>query len=125
MILTSSGPANISGNKVSTSIFMLHFQGGKRSARRPVLNNFQGASQTLARAAGREQGANRVDRHALPANHPPHILRIEAQLVNRQPIALDWSYRYLARMFDESLNDIFQERLHGWLGRGHRHPGGF
>src|SRR5258708_30084687 len=99
-MLTSSGPVNISGNKVSTSIFMLPFPRGEGSTRRLFLNNLQHAAQALFRAAGREQGANGVNRHPLPANDPPDIIRVEAQFVNRQPVAFDWSDGHFVGLFD-------------------------
>src|SRR5947209_20548629 len=98
MMLTSSGPANISGNRVCTSIFKLPWQRGEGSARRLYLNNLQAAAQTFSGAAGREQRANRVDRHALPADDPPHIRGIKAQFVNRQSIAIHWRHGRLVWM---------------------------
>src|SRR5438105_5310432 len=117
MMLTSSGPANISGNKVSTSIFMLHSRRRGHSARRPVFDNFQHAAQTLFGAARREQRADRIDRHSLPPNHPPHVARSKAQFIYGHAVALHWSDRYLVAMFHQSFDQIFQESLHALLGQ--------
>src|SRR5580765_6760759 len=111
-MLTSSGPANISGNKVSTSIFMLDRRSSESSARRPVLDNLQGAAHAFAGAAGSQERANRIDGHPLPADHPSHVTRAEAQFINGQAVALHWSDRHLVRMFHESLDHEFQESLH-------------
>jgi len=76
MMLSSSGPANIAGNKVKTSIFIGQpwlrwrfraFQPA-RSARRRFFHDFQRAAQPLLGAARQQERANRIDGHALPAN---------------------------------------------------------
>src|SRR5438876_9407333 len=62
------------------------------SSGRRLLDNFEGAAHSLLRAAGQEQRTNRVNRHPLPANYLTDILRIQAQFINRRPLALDRRY---------------------------------
>src|SRR4051812_15632642 len=96
-MLKSSGPTNISGNKVSTSIFMLEKTsstngGHKRAAtnlRRFLLDDFNRATQTFFRAAREQERSNRVNRHSLFANYFSNIVLMQAQLINRQPIFID------------------------------------
>src|ERR1043166_1071026 len=122
-MLTSSAPPNISGNKVSTSIFMPHLsllsvaavydrRRNEYSARRFFFHNFQQTAQTLLGAARRQQRTDGINRHPLPPNYSAHIPRVETQFIHCQPIALDRPDRHLVRVFDQALDHIFQEGLH-------------
>src|SRR5439155_27305202 len=121
-MLTSSGPANISGNNVSTSTFIEPhtrqsspwFPLASIGIAAPILllDNLQRAAQSLLRAASGEQRSNRVDRHALLSNNAPDIFSVEAQFINGQPVALHRIDLHVIRMAHQPFHHIFQESLH-------------
>src|SRR5438045_1417578 len=97
MMLSSSGPANIAGNKVSTSIFMaaricqaLICQGpGPASFLGSFLDDFQRATLPFSGRAHLEQRTYRVDRCALFADNLADVRRMDAQFINGHAFALD------------------------------------
>src|SRR5207253_2897465 len=76
------------------------------------LDDFEGAAQALFGAARQQEGPNRIDGHALPANDLAHILRIKAQFINRSPLTFHWRHGDSLRVLHQPFNDIFEERLH-------------
>src|ERR1044071_3202923 len=123
-MLSSSGPANMAGNNVSTSIFILlpaaileHWAWAApvlvSLACRVFFYDFQGAAQTAVGAARQQQRPNGVNGHALAANYLADILRMEAQFINRRAFALDGCDSYSVRMLHKSFDDVFEKGLHG------------
>src|SRR5690242_4918039 len=97
-MLSSSGPANIAGNSVSTSIFMaspgrqqvpLTQSPAKRRsppyrhrsglANRILFHNLKSAAQALLGAAGQEQRSDRIDGHSLASDYFSNVLGVQAQ----------------------------------------------
>src|SRR6266705_1940529 len=145
MMLSSSGPANIAGNNVSTSIFIWlrlsnraveQWSGGVAensivpqsaqslrhsitpvfqcacSTGRILFDYFQRAAQALPGAARQQQRSNRVDGHALPANHLPDVLRVQAQLIDSSSLSLDGRDRHFCRKVHQPFDDEFEKALH-------------
>src|SRR5882762_1685886 len=130
-MLSSSGPTNIAGNNVSTSIFIDSAPNAASPgldsfsrilARLPrlfsgflarvIFHDLQRATEPLFGAARQQQGANRVDRHALPPDHFAHILRVQAQLINSSSFPLDRRYGDGVRILHQTFDDVFEKRLH-------------
>ena len=114
-MLSSSGPANMAGNKVSTSIFM----SGTRSRRRTA--HCAGLSSTISivqRTPLRALPACNSERMALivmpcrPMTRPD-VARREANLVNGLPAAFHRGNRHRIGVFDKALDHIFHKGLHG------------
>src|SRR5215211_712460 len=113
-MLTSRGPLNISGKRVSTSTFIPLSRSTRRCAGVLlfVLDDLDGATQTLFGAARQQQGADRIDRHALPPDDPSDIAFVQAQFVNRHSIPLHRSDNHVVGMLHQPFDNVFQEPLH-------------
>ncbi len=90
-MLSSSGPANIAGNRVSTSIFMLCRTlapcGAAGLSFRPLVFHYlHRAAQTFFRAAHLQQGPDGLDGGALLPDHLAHIALAKAAIAQ---LALD------------------------------------
>src|SRR2546422_9972317 len=115
-MLSSSGPANIAGNKVRTSIFMAvsktmpettghRYPARPRLTFRPFFDDFEAAALSLFRAAHLQQGADGVNRRALFADDLADIGGMEAQLVNRRAFALHRGNGHRVRTVHQTLDD--------------------
>src|SRR5438477_10142171 len=111
-MLTSKGPANISGKSVSTSTFMLHLWHDSLLPGRLLFDDFDGATLAFARAPGEEQGTNRVNRHALTTDDAAHIAGIHTQFVNGHTGAINRRDGDLVGIFDQTFHHVFQKGLH-------------
>src|ERR1044071_8042916 len=126
-MLLSSGPANMPGNNVRTAIFIQPLpqriiatlgpgsvasqRRGWRSGR-PILDDFEGATQSALGAACQQQGPDGIDCHSLPPNYFADILRMQAQFINGGAFALDWRYGNFIRILNQTFHRIFEEGLH-------------
>src|SRR2546428_116445 len=89
MMLSSSGPANIPGNNVRTSICMAvpavrntPSWSAKPSAFRPLFHNFDRTAQSLFCAAYLQQRPYGLTRRTLLADDLPHVHRMQAQFID-------------------------------------------
>src|SRR5437899_6087072 len=123
MMLSSSGPANIAGNKVSTSIFTSSSSSSSSSSNfdyedededdlASVLDNLQRAAQPLLGAAGQQERPDGVDRLPLPPDDPAHVLRIETQLVHRRALARHRRDRDRLGPRHKPFDNVFEKGLH-------------
>src|SRR5437879_2991387 len=92
-MLSSSGPENIPGKSVSTSIFML--------VRPPAcdwcpstVHQLKRTALSLLGAARLQQSANRVHRLSLTSDDPAGIRRIQPQFKNRLAAAFHRGHRH-------------------------------
>src|SRR5215510_13046099 len=99
-MLSSSGPANIPGNSVSTAIFIClpPTKSNPASTGGRFLNDFERATQALLGAAREQQRPNRVNRHPLTADDFADVLRMQPQFIDRGPLAFDRRYRDILGM---------------------------
>src|SRR5262245_18135227 len=120
-MLSSSGPANIAGNRVKTSIFMVHRRRrGNRapqpSPRRlslgPLFDEFKVAAKSLFRAAHLQQGPDGMNRRALFADDLPDIGWMKAQFINHRALAFHRRDGDRIGTVDQTFHDVFKERLH-------------
>ena len=88
---------------------------GRRSTGRAILDDFERATQALARAAGGEQGTDGVDGHTLTPDDAAHVRRADPQFVNRRAVLLDRRHGDLLGLLDKSFDHVFQKRLHGGI----------
>src|ERR1700744_2669232 len=79
MMLSSSGPANIAGNKVSTSIFISRRRCSRHKSL--VFDDLDRATHALLGAAGLQERTDGIDRRALAADDLAHVRRIQAQFI--------------------------------------------
>src|SRR6267154_6246485 len=114
-MLSSSGPANIPGNSVSTAIFIClpPTKSNPASMGGRFFNDFECATQTLLCTTREQQRPNRVNRHPLPANDLAHILRMQPQFINRRPLPLDRRHDHVIEMLYQPFDDVFEKGLHG------------
>src|ERR1051326_7289001 len=112
-MLSSSGPANIPGNSVSTAIFTPPANSNPASTSGSFFNDLQRATQALFRAARQQQRTNRVNRHSLSANNFPNVLRMQPQFINCRSLALDRRHRHLVGVLHQTFDDVFEKGLHG------------
>src|SRR5688572_22174368 len=114
-MLTSRGPLNISGKRVSTSIFICSLPRRRDSSCRSllfVLDDLEGATQALLGAAGQQQRTDGIDRHTLSSDNTAHVAFVQPQFVNRHPIALHRRNRHVIRILHQPFDHEFQERFH-------------
>src|SRR5215204_6561328 len=98
-MLAFIGPVNISGNKVSTSTFIVSLPetagmkllrltlGGRRSHAVVVFDNLQATAQASPPTASNQQRSNGVNGDAFSADDPADIGGVQAQFINRRTIA--------------------------------------
>src|SRR6266436_8432366 len=116
MMLSSSGPANIPGNSVSTAIFICLPPTKSISASTVggrFLNDFERATQALLGATREQQRPNRVNRHSLTANDFPDVLGVQPQFIDCRPLAFDRGHGHVIGMLHQPFDDVFEKGLHG------------
>src|SRR5262245_51597980 len=114
-MLSSSGPANIPGNSVSTAIFIClpPTKSNPASTGGRFLNDFEPSTQPLLGATREQQRSNRVYRHPLSANDFADILRMQPQFINGRPFPLDRRHGDVLGMLNQPFDDVFEKGLHG------------
>src|SRR5215510_457062 len=127
MMLSSSGPANIAGNKVSTSIFTspcssspsFSFSSSHKIFEDEnenededdsslLFHDFQRATDALFCAASQQQGSDRVDRHSLAPDHFADVRWVQTQFVDCRPFPFHRRNRHGIGMLHQPFNDVFE-----------------